>query len=157
MSEFYRDEQTRKAEAVLHKLHEIVPDAIIIGGWAAFLYGGGQRSTDVDIAVQFVAFSKLQRAFGNAIEKKPHLSKYEMKLDGVSIDILVEYYSDPGIPIELLLEPHRTISGFQVMSPEGLLALKVCAWQDRRNRTKGDKDESDVLGNTSEPGRLEKM
>ena len=30
-------------------------------------------------------------------------------------------------------------------NPEGLLALKLCAWIDRQGRTRGDKDESDVL------------
>lgn len=35
--------------------------------------------------------------------------------------------------------------GFRAIYPEGLLVLKLCARIDRRVRTKGDKDESDVL------------
>ena len=64
---------------------------------------------------------------------------------GVEVDILVAHLSNAGIPVEHLIEPTQNRMGFRVMSPEGLLAMKLCAWMDRMGRTKGDKDESDVL------------
>ena len=145
MNDFYRDDQTRAAQTVLGRLQKIVPDAVILGGWAVFLYTHGQRSTDVDIAVDFPSFSQLQSEFGALITKNNNLRKYELVLDNVEIDILVIHFSNAGIAIEELLEPSRRISGFRVMSPEGLLAMKLCAWIDRAGRVKGDKDEADVL------------
>ncbi|MHB8696171.1 MAG: hypothetical protein ACYDHH_33585 [Solirubrobacteraceae bacterium] len=107
MNDFYRDAQVRGAQAVLARLQRVVPDAVILGGWAVYLYARGQRSTDVDI--------------------------------------FVEHVSNSGVAIEELVEPSRMMMGFRVINPEGLLVLKLCAWIDRQGRTKGDKDEADVL------------
>ena len=145
MTDFYRDDQTKAAQSVLARLQKIVPEAVILGGWAVFLYTHGQRSTDVDIAVDFPSFGRLQQDFGSLITKNNNLRKYELILDRVEIDILVVHFSNAGIPIEALIEPTRSLSGFRVMSPEGLLAMKLCAWIDRTGRPKGDKDEADVL------------
>lgn len=145
MSEFYRDDQVRAAQSVLARLQRVAPDAVILGGWAVYLYAHGQRSHDVDIAVDFDSFSHLQREFGALITKNNNLRKYELVIDGAEVDILVVHFSNAGIPIEHLLEPTQRIGGFRVMSPEGLLAMKMCAWIDRVNRPKGDKDEADVL------------
>lgn len=145
MNDFYRDEQVRGAQSVLARLQQIVPDAVILGGWAVFLYTGGQRSTDVDIAVDFPSLGRLQQEFGAALTKNPNLRKYELIIDRVEVDVLVVHFSNAGIPIEELLEPTVSITGFRVMSAEGLLAMKLCAWIDRAGRPKGDKDEADVL------------
>ncbi|MGC8633509.1 MAG: hypothetical protein ACP5VP_02400 [Candidatus Limnocylindrales bacterium] len=145
MSEFYRDDQVRGAQTMLAKLQQLVPSAVILGGWAVYLYAQGQRSSDVDIAVDFESFSRLQRAFPGQISKNNNLRKYELKADGVEVDILVVHFSNAGIPVEHLIEPTQQRMGFRVMSPEGLLAMKLCAWIDRSGRPKGDKDEADVL------------
>jgi hypothetical protein len=63
----------------------------------------------------------------------------------VEVDVFVEHLSNSGVAIEELVEPFRTMMGFRVINPEGLLVLKLCAWIDRQGRTKGDKDEADVL------------
>ena len=145
MNDFYRDDQVRDAQAMLDRLRQVVPDAVVLGGWAVFLYTRGQRSTDVDIAVDFEVFGRLQAAFPGQITKNNNLRKYELIVDKVEVDILVGHFSNAGIPIEHVLEPTQSISGFRVMSTEGLLAMKLCAWMDRSGRPKGDKDEADVL------------
>jgi hypothetical protein len=61
------------------------------------------------------------------------------------VDVFVEHLSNSGVAIEELVEPSRLMMGFRVINPEGLLVLKLCAWIDRQGRTKGDKDEADVL------------
>lgn len=145
MTEFFRDDQVRAAQSMLARLQQVAPDAVVLGGWAVYLYARGQRSTDVDIAVDFDSFSRLQHEFGDLISKNSNLRKYELKVGDVEVDILVIHFSNAGIPIEHLLEPTQRIRGFRVMSPEGLLAMKMCAWLDRAGRPKGDKDEADVL------------
>lgn len=145
MNDYYRDAQVRGAEAVLARLQRVVPDAIILGGWAVYLYAHGQRSTDIDIFVDFGGLGQLQREFGPALTRNNNLRKYELILDRVEVDIFVGHLSNSGVPIEELVEPSRTIMGFRVINPEGLLVLKLCAWIDRQGRTKGDKDEADVL------------
>ena len=69
MSDFYRDAQVRGAQAVLARLQNVVPDAVILGGWAIYLYARGQRSTDVDICVDFGGLGQLQREFGPALTR----------------------------------------------------------------------------------------
>lgn len=145
MNDFYRDAQVRGAETVLARLQRSVPDAIILGGWAVYLYARGQRSTDVDIFVDFGGLGQLQREFGPALTRNNNLRKHELIIDRVEVDIFVEHVSNSGVAIEELVEPSRTMMGFRVINPEGLLVLKLCAWIDRQGRTKGDKDESDVL------------
>ncbi|MHB8399910.1 MAG: hypothetical protein ACYDCI_13425 [Candidatus Limnocylindrales bacterium] len=145
MSEFYRDAQVRGAQAVLARLQTVVPDAVILGGWAIYLYARGQRSTDVDIFVDFGGLGRLRQEFGPALTKNNNLRNYELIIDRVEVDVFVEYLSNSGVAIEELIEPSRTMSGFRVINPEGLLVLKLCAWIDRQGRTKGDKDEADVL------------
>lgn len=145
MNDFYRDAQVRGAEAVLARLQRVVPDAVILGGWAVYLYARGQRSTDVDIAVDFGGLGRLQQEFGPALTRNNNLRKYELIIERVEVDIFVEHLSNSGVAIEELVEPSRTMMGFRVINPEGLLILKLCAWIDRQGRTKGDKDEADVL------------
>jgi hypothetical protein len=145
VTDFYRDDQTRSAQSMLMRLREIVPDAIILGGWAVFLYTRGQRSNDVDIAVDFADLGRIQAAFPGQVTRNNNLRKYELKDGGVEVDILVAHLSNAGIPVELLLEPTSSLAGFRVMSPEGLLAMKMCAWMDRRHTPKGLKDEADAV------------
>lgn len=145
MTDFFRDQQTRQAEAVLRRLRIIVPDAVVLGGWAVYLYARGQRSIDVDIAVSFEGLSRLQGEFGTDVRRNPNLPKYELVTDGVEVDIFVEHLSNAGVPIQELVQPSHRRMGFRVINPEGLLVLKLCAWLDRRNRPKGDKDEADIL------------
>jgi len=145
VSEFYRDAQVRGAQAVLARLQKVVPDAIVLGGWAVYLYARGQRSTDVDIFVDFGGLGRLQQEFGPALTRNNNLRKYELIIDGVEVDVFVEHLSNSGVAIEELVEPSRAMMGFRVVNPEGLLVLKLCAWIDRQGRTKGDKDEADVL------------
>ncbi len=145
MNDFYRDAQVRGAEAVLARLQRVVPDAVILGGWAVYLYARGQRSTDVDIAVDFGGLGRLQQEFGPALTRNSNLRRYELIIERVEVDIFVEHLSNSGVAIEELIEPSRTMMGFRVINPEGLLILKLCAWIDRQGRTKGDKDEADVL------------
>ena len=145
MNDFYRDAQVRGAQAVLARLQKVVPDAIILGGWAVYLYARGQRSTDVDIFVDFGGLGQLQREFGPTLTRNTNPRKYELIIDRVEVDVFVEHLSNSGVAIEELVEPSRMMMGFRVINPEGLLVLKLCAWIDRQGRTKGDKDEADVL------------
>lgn len=145
MTDFYHESQTLPAEQALRELHRVVPEAVILGGWAVFLYAQGQKSTDVDIAVDYAQLGRLKSEYGAAVTKTTHLSKYFLELNKVEVDILVMKLSDTGVRIEDCIEPVRSLAGFRVVSPEGLLALKMCAWIDRRPTPKGQKDEADVI------------
>lgn len=145
MTQFYADAITRESEDLLRRLRTIAPDAVVLGGWATFLLAGGQRSRDVDVAVTPSELTALQREFGAGLTKNMNLRKYEVTQNGIDLDILVSFFSNPGIPIEEVMDRTRVIEGFHVVSPEGLLLLKLCAWIDRQGRPKGDKDEVDVI------------
>lgn len=146
MSQYYADAITQQSEALLRRLRELVPQAVVLGGWAVYLYADGQRSKDVDIAVVADELGALQREFGARLRRNDQLRKYEVVLDsGIELDIFVAFVSNSGIAIERVMDCSRPIAGYRVLCPEGLLLLKLCAWLDRIGRPKGDKDEIDIV------------
>jgi len=78
------------------------------------------------------------------ISKNPHLKKYEAKVEGVSIDIYVKYYSQFPLPISQI-EKTIVIEGFKIPKPEVLLILKQQAEIARKSSLKGRKDRVDIL------------
>jgi hypothetical protein len=48
---FYPPEFTERSRSVLGRVHEAVPDAVLIGGWGSWVRTGGPMSHDIDVIV----------------------------------------------------------------------------------------------------------
>lgn len=140
--EFWNDMATDRGWRVLIKLRRRL-DFILIGGWACYLLTKGMKSKDIDIIVDFEALENLRRDF--PLKKAAFLKKYEAKIDGVSVDIYVPFYSRLAIPIEEIRKNCTSVEGFRVPKPEVLLILKQCAETERGDSPRGQKDRVDIL------------
>lgn len=116
---------------------------ILIGGWAVFLYAHSLKSKDIDLIVDYEELAKLKNDYD--IVKNERLKKYEIKQDGVDIDIYLPHYSDLGIEIPRIQKKCVTREGFTVPQMEILFLLKLYVHQERQGSLKGKKDEIDIL------------
>lgn len=137
-----------RAWEVLTELHRQVPDAIVIGGWAAFLLHQGQKSHDIDLIVDMASMSALQRLY--RLESRGHIGgrKYKVVIRDVGVDIYVAYQSELGqrlrLPVEALLGHAETVAGHRSLRPEALFVAKMAALLDRPDTLPGEKDRQDI-------------
>lgn len=99
MNFFYQNTVSHKSWQLLTQLKKKF-DFILIGGWAVYLYTQGLKSKDIDIIVDFSELSKLKQAYN--IIKNERLQKYEIKTEGIDIDIYLPHYSALGLPTEII-------------------------------------------------------
>lgn len=131
---------TERSWQVLQELKGRFP-FILIGGWAVYLWAHTHKSKDIDIIVDFDTLSQLKQQYD--LRKNNKLQKYEIKIDGIDIDIYVPHYSRLIIPVETIKT--EQIEGFTVARPEYLLILKQGAELARKESEKGEKDRIDIL------------
>ncbi len=139
---FWNDAVVDRSYKILQKLKERY-DFVLIGGWAVWLYTRSAKSRDIDIIVDFEGLEKLRGEM--PLRKNERLRKYEVTVEGISIDVYVPYYSLLIVPPEEIMRRTRVIEGFKVPEPEVLLALKQQAELERSPSIKGLKDRIDIL------------
>jgi len=142
MPEFYHNLITEKSFEVLQGLCRKF-DFILIGGWAVFLYTKALKSKDIDIILDYSGLAKIKKEFG--VSKNERLKKYETKINEISIDIYLPYFSELGLPVEDIKNYCRSFEGFVVPSPEVMLILKAHVLKERSGTTKGRKDLLDIF------------
>lgn len=141
MVEFWNSLLTEKSWEILQEIRKKYI-FILIGGWAAYLIAGRQKSKDIDIVV---SINELQKLKSENLIKNDRLKKYEIKRGDVDIDIYLEHFSKLTIPSEDIKNYSVEIQGFKVVCPEALLILKQGAHNDRKNSVKGEKDLLDII------------
>lgn len=140
--EYYHDLITEKSFQLLQQLRRNY-HFILIGGWAVFLYTHSLKSKDIDIVIDYDELEKLKKKF--AVIKNDRLKKYEIKIDGIDIDIYLPFYSELGMPAEIIQKHIVTREGFNVPQIAVLLILKQVAFSGRQGTPKGEKDKIDIF------------
>lgn len=140
--EFWNDIATDRSWRALISLKKKLV-FILIGGWACYLLTGTIKSKDIDIIVDFETLDKLKKEF--MLKKTPFLRKYETRIEGISVDIYVPFYSRFAVPIEEIRKNCTSLEGFRVPKPEILLILKQSAELERGDSARGQKDRVDIL------------
>jgi hypothetical protein len=141
-NQFYQDLVTQKSFDLLKKLRQQYK-FILIGGWAVFLYTRALKSKDIDLIIDFEALSALKKKF--ELFKNDRLKKYEIKQEGLDVDLYVPYFSDLGLPTEEIAQRITSLESFKVPQLAVLLILKQVAWLNRRDSVKGEKDKIDII------------
>lgn len=132
---------TQKSWKVLQKIKKEI-NFVLIGGWATFLWTKAHKSKDIDIVIDYKELEKLKLNYD--ISKNDSLRKYEIKIEGIDIDVYLPFYSK--LPLITKLNKFATkVEGFNVVKPEALLVLKQAAEIDRGNTEKGLKDRIDIM------------
>lgn len=139
---YYHDLITQKSWQLLQSLSEKY-NFVLIGGWAVFLYAQTLKSKDIDIVLDYQELERLKEEF--PVTKNERLKKYEIKTEGIDIDIYLPFYSDLGVPIEEIIKQARQTEGFKVPKIELLALLKAKALAERKNSVKGRKDIIDLV------------
>lgn len=139
---FYHNLITQKSWDLLKRLHKEC-DFILIGGWAVFLYTKALKSKDIDIVSEYRELERLKLNF--EVSKNERLKKYEARAGEVEIDVYVPFYSNPGLPAEVLRDFQETIEGFKIVRKEVLAILKQKALRERADTVKGRKDLIDLV------------
>jgi len=139
---YYHDLITKKSFKVLQGLKKDF-DLVLIGGWAVWLYTQALKSKDIDLILNFDQLEKLRRKYD--LVKNSRLKKYETKIEDISIDIYLPFYSDLGFPLDQVLLKPMVLQGFKVPAKEILLILKQKAYQHRYLSFKGEKDKIDIF------------
>lgn len=140
--EYYHQLITEKSFQLLRQLR-LDYNFILIGGWAVFLYTNSLKSKDIDIIIDYDELEKFKKNFD--VAKNDRLKKYEIKREGVDIDIYLPFYSALGLPAEEIRKHVRTCEGFTVPRMEILLILKQVAHAGRQGTPKGEKDKIDIF------------
>lgn len=140
--EYYHNLITEKSFQLLRQLRRDC-HFILIGGWAVFLYTHSLKSKDIDIIIDYEELEKLKKKF--TVIKNDRLKKYEIKMDGIDIDIYLPFYSELGLPAETIQKHSATREGFAVPQIATLLILKQVAYTGRLGTPKGEKDKIDIF------------
>jgi hypothetical protein len=141
-TQFYQDLVTEKSWFLLNRLKKEV-SFVLIGGWAVYLYTNSLKSKDIDIIIDYSALEKLRKDF--LIHKNERLKKYEIKKEGIDIDIYLPYYSYLGLAVEKVIKETEQLQGFTVAKKEVLLITKIFAYLKRKTTIKGQKDLIDII------------
>src|SRR6266508_3990906 len=105
MPSFYPPEFTDRSRSVLYRVHELVPDAVLIGGWGTWVRTGGPMSHDIDLIVTRAELATIGRLAVDMSESR-HLAgrKWRATVDGIHLDLYVPHQSRLGRPFELRVE-----------------------------------------------------
>lgn len=142
MDEFYNNIIIKKSFNILKALRKNY-SFILIGGWAIYFHTRALKSKDIDIVVDYKTLSLLKENF--EVLKNERLKKYEIKANGIDIDIYLPFYSNIGFPLEDIEKYVVSIEGFKIPIPEVLLVLKSYAFLQRKGTIKGRKDIIDIF------------
>ncbi|MGH9231249.1 MAG: hypothetical protein ACRD07_21410 [Acidimicrobiales bacterium] len=148
--DFYPPEFTRRSRAVLQRVHEVVPDAVLIGGWGTWVRTRGAMSHDIDLIVTHAELAAL-RAQVNEMSESRHLAgrKWRGTLDGIHLDLYVPHQSQLGqhlaLRTEHLVAHTEILDGWVVLEPPAHLATKLAALVDRPDSAPGEKDRHEII------------
>lgn len=148
MNQYYQEIITKKSWLLLQKLRKEI-DFVLIGGWAVYLYTKGLKSKDIDIVFDYQELGKIKKHY--EVSKNTRLKKYEIKKEGIDIDIYLPFFSFLGLPVEKILKHTQKLETFNLPKKEVLLITKQKAYQERRATIKGQKDRIDILSLVSLP------
>ena len=147
-SEHYAAEDTERSWGIYTEIHQIYPDAIVIGGWGSWLHNKAAKSHDIDVIVSPQDLSTMREVF--ELTESHHLGspKWRGTYDGIHLDVYVCYQSRLGqvlkLPVEHLVQHRQQIDGFPTLNKEALLVAKSAARLDRPDTQPGLKDAEDM-------------
>ena len=145
--ELYPPELTSLSERTLGEVLAVVPEAILIGGWASHFRVGAPRSHDIDLVLQPHELDMLAARW--PVTKTTHLgTKWRSEVNGIHVDLYVPHQSTLGTRLQLpvsALPPHAvSLEGRRVLDAPAHLAAKLAALLDRPDTLPGEKDREEV-------------
>ncbi len=135
-------------EQVVRRFVREYPNAVLFGGWATYLRTGVAKSHDIDVIVDHPTLNRLRSK--HAVSESRHISgkKFELKVEGVGVDVYPVYQSKLGrelqLPVEALFGWSERIGQVRVLTVEAQFAAKMAALLDRPDTLPGEKDRKEM-------------
>ncbi len=135
-------------QAVLQRFVRDFPDVVLIGGWGTYIRTRVAKSHDIDIIVDYATLAKLGARF--ELSPSHHISgrKFEIKVEGVGVDVYPVYQSRLGqrlqIPVEVLINHTEKIDRTRILTAEAQFVAKMAALLDRQDTLPGEKDRREM-------------
>jgi hypothetical protein len=108
-----------------------------------YLYTKGLKSKDIDIIIDYDQLAKLKSDYD--VYKNERLKKYEIKKEGIDVDIYLPHFSHLGLPVIEVVKHQEKVETFSLPKKEVLLITKQAAHQKRKASLKGQKDMIDMI------------
>jgi hypothetical protein len=147
---YYSSDQTERSQGVLRQLVDVVPEAVLIGGWGTWVRLHGEMSHDIDLIVEHAELATLRSQIGD-FSSSTHVGgqKYRGDFNNIHVDLYVPHQSRLGGKLKLRVEDlgryRESVDGFSVLSVEAHMATKMAALLDRPDTRPGDKDRHELL------------
>lgn len=149
MSQFYSTEQTASSRLVLDELLTLVPEAVLIGGWASWVRTRGPMSHDIDLIISRGELDVITSLTGN-VSASTHIGqkKWRATYNDIHIDLYVPYESRLGQHLSLRVEDFANeveiVDGYKVLTIPAHIATKWAALVDRPDSLPGEKDRFEI-------------
>ncbi len=143
----------------MRRLLREYPTAVLFGGWATYLRTGVAKSHDIDIIVDHPTLERLRAK--HTLSESRHIGgrKYELKVDGVGVDVYPVYRSKLGrelqLPVEALARWSERIGPARVLTAEAQFVAKMAALLDRPDTLPGEKDRQEMWSLLNAAPRLD--
>lgn len=150
MTGFYPEEYTARSRSTLQRVLELIPEAILIGGWGTWVRTHGAMSHDIDLIVEHAALDVVGTETDD-LSLSVHLGgrKWRATLDGIHLDLYVPYRSRLGrrlgLRTESLVPYAERLEQWRVLAMPAHIATKIAALLDRPDTMPGAKDRSELL------------
>ncbi len=135
-------------EQVMRKFVREYPSAVLFGGWATYLRTGVAKSHDIDVIVDHPTLDRLRSKYELFESRHVGGRKFELKVDGVGVDVYPVYQSRLGrelqLPVEALFGWSERIGQARVLTGEAQFAAKMAALLDRPDTLPGEKDRQEL-------------
>jgi hypothetical protein len=126
-------------------------EVVFIGDVAVYLHAAKrslglvtlETSHDADFMISFSDFGVLREE--EEITRNRRLSKHQMVVGGVELDVYVEKLNHLVVPYDEVVAHSKVVEGVRLACLEHLLALKLADLEDRGHSSKGEKDRRDVV------------
>jgi len=157
MSQFYSTEQTASSRRVLDELLGVVPQAVLIGGWASWVRTGGPMSHDIDLIVSHGELAIVDHLTGD-VSLSTHIGhkKWRASYNNIHVDLYVPYESRLGrhlaLRVEDLVSQVEIVDGYHVLTTAAHIATKWAALLDRPDSLPGEKDRFELRHLLAMPG-----
>ncbi len=157
MNENSSSPEDLRSREVLDEVLAVVPNAILIGGWASWTRTGGAMSHDIDLIVGYPEMAEI-REHVTDLSQSRHVGgvKWRASWDGIHLDLYLPHQSLLGarlrLRVEHLARHTDTIDGRRLLSVGAHIATKWAAMLDRPRSPRGDKDRAELLSLLQQPG-----
>ena len=136
-------------QEIMRRLVREFPDVVLLGGWATYIRTGLAKSHDIDVIVDHSTLDRLRGKYELSPSRHIAGQKFELKLEGVTVDVYPVYQSRLGqrlqVPVEALINHSEQIDHVRVLSAEAQFVAKMAALLDRPDTLPGEKDRQEMF------------